>query len=628
MAKRWTIPFVSRQSKQCRIDIYDPSWSGAVTELSTNNANSPGVAAEDPFYFEEDDDEDLLRVVRYKTGYINLIETTFGGLDDLYATTAKNRYVEVYYNSYLVFRGYIQPQTFENDWSATPREVNLPVISPLGLLDGNWTFTPEQSVADKNIGYYMKKIINAVNFSEFDIYQTVTFPNMYSDGCPDFLGTIRSTVACEDNPDFSQALASSNPYKGINFMEFLEGICNAFGWICHDMPGYILFTKFDHEGAYYYKYVNVLDQNSYNDDVTDDKTAPLDISNFLSPSSDDAKVTLIRPLRLVAVSGNGEALSSIKAEFKRTAISSSSPIYTYLHNDNEEYIVFLQTCGDYPEVTGDHLLTGNTLNDYSPVTNGMNIVDHNGTIKLCMKNMTSWTAVGGAIATLYFYERPIMSDSNQSDGKLYFRAKISAGYSLISLGDSQWTIGLTFTLYCGDTLIGTFSSAYILGETEIDIPFENVPNNGALRLVISRYGDSTAEGCLLAFESMELHYKEAIYSKYLFRPTVETMIGDTANNEEGSVEMLMSCQFDDSNAIYPLKSTFFTYYHYLRDAPQTRLQIRMRNSGTWPLYVKDAYIKHLKYFKDAWRWRLIALAFHPWDDEWTLTLHHSTTIDS
>ena len=188
MAKRWTIPFVSRQSKQCRIDIYDPSWSGAVTELSTNNANAPGVAAEDPFYFEEDDDEDLLSVIRVKTGYINLIETTFGGLDDLHPTLMKNRYVEVYYDSTLVFRGYIQQQTFENDWAAAPREVSLPVISPLGLAE-SLTFEAEMPLTDNKIGYYMKQIIDLLDSSQGTKYGRVTFPQVTN--CPEFYGTIR-----------------------------------------------------------------------------------------------------------------------------------------------------------------------------------------------------------------------------------------------------------------------------------------------------------------------------------------------------------------------------------------------------------------------------------------------------
>lgn len=76
-AKRWTIPFKSLNGTDCRIDIYDEGWAGSVTEISTANNSSPGYPQSDPIYYEEESDENLLLVVRYKTGYINLVETSY-----------------------------------------------------------------------------------------------------------------------------------------------------------------------------------------------------------------------------------------------------------------------------------------------------------------------------------------------------------------------------------------------------------------------------------------------------------------------------------------------------------------------------------------------------------------------
>jgi hypothetical protein len=41
-----------------------------------------------------------------------------------------------------------------------------------------------------------------------------------------------------------------------------------------------------------------------------------------------------------------------------------------------------------------------------------------------------------------------------------------------------------------------------------------------------------------------------------------------------------------------------------------------------------SYIDKIQFWKTNWRWRIIALAFHPWDDEWMLTMHRSSTIES
>ena len=92
---RWTIPFKSLNGTNCRIDIYDEGWSGGATELSPNNVNAPGYAADDPFMFEETFSNDLLSdVVRYKTGYIRMVELQKDSLSVLYPTSKFQRYVE------------------------------------------------------------------------------------------------------------------------------------------------------------------------------------------------------------------------------------------------------------------------------------------------------------------------------------------------------------------------------------------------------------------------------------------------------------------------------------------------------------------------------------------------------
>ena len=66
-AKRWTIPFKSLNGTDCRIDIYDEGYTDTAVELSPNNANAPGYAAAEPIFYEEDNSDNLLNVIRYKT---------------------------------------------------------------------------------------------------------------------------------------------------------------------------------------------------------------------------------------------------------------------------------------------------------------------------------------------------------------------------------------------------------------------------------------------------------------------------------------------------------------------------------------------------------------------------------
>ena len=102
-AIRWTIPFKSFNGTSCHVDIYDEGFAGEVTTLK-------GDA--EPFYYEEGNSSDLLNdVVRYRTGYINVIEENATQLADIYPTTDKQRYVEFYYGASLNFCGYIQVQS-------------------------------------------------------------------------------------------------------------------------------------------------------------------------------------------------------------------------------------------------------------------------------------------------------------------------------------------------------------------------------------------------------------------------------------------------------------------------------------------------------------------------------------
>ena len=639
MAKRWTIPFVSQANKQCRIDIYDPGYTGSVTELSTNNADAPGIPAADPFYFEEDDDEDLLKVVRIKTGYINLIETVQDGLIDLYPIYRKSRYVEVYYDDELVFRGYIQLQSFDNDWCATPREVSLPVISPLGLLDDFDVSTPSATpLADKTLGYYMKQLIDAIDSSQHTPYNSVVFPQVSN--CPDFVGTIRPTVLWENNPEFAQAWVNvKQPYKGVPFRNFLEGVCNAYGWICHDMPDCILFTKFDHDDAsssgkkYYYYSVSNLETASNRQTLQDDEYAyPLVLSDYVSPSADDGTISQIMSYKLITVNFKGGITKRVRADYSHMQCSR---VFTYKHDGNEEYLVFLKNVEGnlMPDISSSNLLDSNTIyesdNRQWLQDDGVCVFDQNGTIRMVMKNMWNWSSYGDTVATLYFFNRPILtSDVAYTDMKLL--VEVSVSDNINDFGSHEILYNLTYELWSGETLVGSQSVFYNSDNYSVTLSYTNVPNTGTLRLIIKNTLNSTIHSRypLLSFDKIELYYQEETYGKYLSTSNKRTIVGDYVGGaEDANVDMLMSCQRIDDNMIGSQElSNFFTSYRYLQTS-QNRLQVRVRPNSGVSLPMMMSYINRIQFWRTAWRWRLIALAFHPWDDEWTLTMHHSSTID-
>ena len=641
MALRWRIPFTSRKGYYCHIDIYDPSYAGStVIELSTTNPDAPAVPAPDPFYFEEDDDQDLLKVVRIKTGYINLVETQFDGLTDIYATSLKSRYVEVFYDNTIVFRGYIQQQTFENDWRPAPREVSLPVISVLGLTE-SLSFDAELPLTDKSLGYYMKQLLRKVeptdNTAAITRYNRVLFSG---NAAGDITATIHPTVVTVDNPDFSKArLSSTQPYKGITLYDLLEGICNAYGWIAHDMPTCILFTKFDNSSIYYYYPV---DYSSTNDIETlsgravtqlPETDATLQLGNLMEPSADDSTITQIMPYRTVNAKYDGKLVSKVdmtldhmraKRLFEITETEQDVPrkyaLATLVNADNNAKDISSSFFANNPGITINWLFSAD----------GVVPVDMEGQKRIMVQNPANLTS-SGALFTMNFYKRPMKDPNSSITERLKLDYQVAFGNQIYAIDYAPLArnIELTFRLQCGNVTINKSVSISTSGDNlqgSIYFDDQELPNTNAVTLSVYMTNPSDMTYAIIAFDKLSLGYEEVVGRDYLVDTTDHENIGIGEGSDDVDVDMLINCRRISSNMLGSSTHDFITYYRYLRQ-PQTRLQLRMiQNSGNI-INAPFAYINKIIYWMANWRWRLIAMSFHPRDDEYTLTMHRSPAIE-
>lgn len=95
--------------------------------------------------------------------------------------------------------------------------------------------------------------------------------------------------------------------------------------------------------------------------------------------------------------------------------------------------------------------------------------------------------------------------------------------------------------------------------------------------------------------------------------------------DEGSIDLLFSMFRKNSNMVgSDIKSASQTTPYLYLFTSQDRLQTKFTR-GT--IYPSDLYLGRWQYWISGWRWRIIACGMNPIDDEYTLTLHHSTTID-
>lgn len=639
MALRWRIPFTSRKGYYCHIDIYDPSYTGqTVIELSTTNPDAPAVPAPDPFYFEEDDDQDLLKVVRIKTGYINLVETQFDGLTDIYATSLKSRYVEVFYNSVIVFRGYLQQQTFENDWRPAPREVSLPVISVLGLTK-SLSFDAEMPLTDKSLGYYMKQLLRKIEPTDgaasISKYNRVLFSG---NAAGDITATIHPTVVTVDNPDFSKArLSSTQPYKGITLYDLLEGICNAYGWIAHDMPTCILFTKFDNSSIYYYYPV---DYSSTNDIETlsgraatqiPETDATLQLSNLMEPSSDDSTITQIMPYRTVNAKYDGELVSKVdmtldhmRAQrlFEITETEQGATrkyaLATLVNADSNAKDISSSFFANNPGITSNWIFSAD----------GVVPVDMESQKRIMVQNPANLTS-SGALFTMNFYKRPMKDPDSGISERLKLDYQVLFGNKIYAIDYGPLRdIGLTFRLQCGNVTIDKSVTISTSGDNlqgSIYFDDQELPNTNALTLSVFMPNPSDMTYAIISFDKLTLGYDEVVGRDYLVDTTDHENIGIGDGSDDVDVDMLINCRRIGSNMLGSSTHAFVTYYNYLRQ-PQTRLQLRMMQHSGDIINAPYAYINKIIYWQANWRWRLIALAFHPRDDEYTLTMHRSPVL--
>ena len=124
MAIHWKIPFKSITGTAYTLNVYDATYSGSAVTLT---------AAATPFVTNEDNSTDILEPVRISTGTINIINR--GDLAGLLPATPKARRVTLTSGNDTLWQGYIKQQQMTQPWQQTPYELQLPVVSALGILD-------------------------------------------------------------------------------------------------------------------------------------------------------------------------------------------------------------------------------------------------------------------------------------------------------------------------------------------------------------------------------------------------------------------------------------------------------------------------------------------------------------
>ena len=616
IGKRWTIPFMSKAGVSCHIDIYQDEWTGSVTTLTGGDT---------PIIYDEKDDKDLLSPIRYKTGYINIVEQNYGDLIDIYPDSDTSRYVEFYYGNRLDFTGYIQASNYDNDFCAGPIVVSFPIISPLGLL-ANKRFQAITSPGYRRIGVLLEEVItglgadgNAYNYA----YESVVFPKEIVTSSWRYItldAYLRSAVISPRDTDFDIIYGTvSDLYAPITYLDFMRALCNAFGWMAYDTPNQLVFRRVDHDGDYYICDTDSLSNpNSYQTIQVADGASVYDLTSYFTFRDNKATMSHIRPKRRVTVNYNYTDIDSCSLDDITTVMGTISP--------GSSVIIPID-------------------NEYEAITNGASLSYCSGT-RMARFQLTSLTTQR---CKLRFYNHPYGGgDMNLNIHLMWGRYPEEMGNedvfpdepaSFIEIGVYIKHRGLYYD-FSSNVWQSTYIGRYFEADKGGNINIIIYPSSSSPYMTFV-YDDiievelwcpvpalPLPAGCrYVGVDSFEfVRANQPFIKNETFKEVFE---GSKASTDEAEVDQMFSSRYDSLESVLSSVTQYGnprtqsqmqakpTYTYMLNE--QHRIQAKFA-LATFPQY---PYIVKWQYWQTGWNWRMVAMSCNPVDDEYTLTLHHS-----
>ena len=373
----WNIRFKSRDGNTYLIQIGG----------KTGNTDVDLQGAEEPFSTEEKDTDDIFIPVITESGYISINDdgkdlagNAFDYHDlipqvakDNSATTPQNRKdrpVTVYKilpnQQSEVWRGYLQPQTFQGEYLAEGQERKFPVVNSLSVLEAE-DVDPEA-------------YSGAVNFARLIYYLTQGFVVEYqfqgSDAFTWLLLNINWSIFAdvEDNEETAYGVTFKPKY---NKLQALEEVCRFFGWTCRQKDRTLYFSSPDSDIAD--TWVSCDDQEfaDLGDGVVPDpgypawKTLNLIGSNkFASDDNNEMYLPGIKKATVTADTGENQDLPAFETQAFERYLDKYVQ-YPEREDYSQLYFFYMALVGIYP--TEDSIFNFQQMTDPTDATKNVGV---------------------------------------------------------------------------------------------------------------------------------------------------------------------------------------------------------------------------------------------------------------
>jgi hypothetical protein len=661
------VQFKSLSGKGCLVNIYDRGYSGGFADLSKTGNDVPfaveqGVTAlqgaSDCFYYDEDDEKDFLQFLRVKTGFLRLVEETYGALDNLQPSQPMEHYVEVFYGVNLVFTGYMQCSEYSSSFVACPRVLEYVITSPLGFLDSFNFSANDVANPTMTLGAALQEVLAGLDAK----YNKVVWPGAT---VAPWNSLVPTSVLVPFNKAYKHTDADSDLYEPRDFRFFLEGICSYFGWVLHDSPTTLFFAKYDHpilpDGQYSSIALEDIGSPQESDRTDITQSNPYSLLANYSNADGSATMSVVRPLKQLEVTMGGESNDDLSLTTRNCKVRTSrwysgnagvGYSLEQVGNEVDGYNIGVASWngpgipapGLYPIQFTTFAASDRTLSykefwvaviDNSNATLLKKLISwkHNGCFDVS-ENTEHGHILGIRIQIGRGTTLSNLSTNWSSDTQLMM--SIRSGGKYYNFGSGQWQSTEAATTVTFDR-----NSGHIVGNLSLpDYPdcdgyIAFLGDGVAYDFEVSLYYRSIngmSTGNYISIEKMELFDPLrglAAYGKSSHNNDGRTFVikGSNKGVEEGSVDVGMNSSF-----LYKGNTTFVnadgTITGYEPDYPYVFKPSAWLTQKFKGGQMTNEYVYRYNYFTQGWVWKVMAHGFDLCSDTHTLTLARSELLNN
>lgn len=220
----YIIPFKSLRNDAFEIQILKENHlGGSPIEL---------IGGADPLVISMEDEDFLYTPIRKSSAKITIVGSDY--LQSLYSNNYHEWKVNIYRDKVLIWTGFINPETYTQDYVNETIELTVEASSALSVLEN---IKYESDVKGWiTIWDYFKKVVKS---SKGD-YKGVIIPSTYQ----------RDENNIFENLQLSEANFFDEDGEPMMMLETVEELCKFFNWTITDYNGYLTFIDIDYTGEY------------------------------------------------------------------------------------------------------------------------------------------------------------------------------------------------------------------------------------------------------------------------------------------------------------------------------------------------------------------------------------------